>query len=587
MNTKTRKRTGRTGGRLAGNAVLLAAAAQLVFPGAAAQAAEVPKGTISVTNVTETEANVTAYPIVTGTYSAEGKLTGYVLTDAENGKLADMQQPTAKELADIADYIEENPGAVTGTALTLTDAEKGTWTLETEPGEYLILVTGSGDTIYNPAVVSVNVTDAERMDLEDGSVDFGGSFFESGSRAYLKSSRTDLQKTVLRNGEQVRGRSAAIGESMEFVIDSMNIPSYSDSYETVVFRIRDELEGGCFGAIHDLKVLVDEEEVAAGEDTWRVTYGSGKTSFAVEFADSYLRSHGTKPVAIHYCAELTGNAGLNFAENTNRAVLEYSCNPADAREVREKTAVSYQYTFGLGANIDAEGEKEQQIETNEINKVTKTDSAYETTEVTGSGTGATTTVRSKYALEGAGFTMYRDKEMTKEVAAAVSDANGHLTFTGLAEGEYYLKETETPKGYAANETVYHVVISAQYREDGSLEEYTVTTGQRNAQGAEEEAGTFTYKAVSAVEADGSITNTITSRGEAAEILNVPLTALPSAGGGGTFGFVLAAAGMSGGLVVWKLVHRLQNNRPNNAELFSEGACQKRRQRRASGDGARA
>lgn len=574
MNLRTMQRAGRGIGRLAGKAVILTAGVQLAFPVLTAQAAEVPKGTISVTNVTETGAAVTAYPLVTGTYSAEGKLTGYVLTDAENGKLADMQQPTAKELADIANYIEENPGAVTGTALTLADAEKGTWTLQTEPGEYLILVTGTGDTIYNPAVVSVNVTDAEQMELQDGSVDFGGAFFESGSRAYLKSSRTDLRKTVLRNGEQVKGRSAAVGESMEFVIDSMNLPSYSDSYETVTFRIRDELEGGCFGAIHDLKVLVDGEEVAAGEDTWRVTYGSGKTSFTLEFADSYLRSHGTKSAAIHYKAAMTGNAGMNFAENTNRAVLQYSCNPANAEEVREKTAVSYQYTFGLGANVDAEGAGEQQIETNEINKVTKADGVYETTGTTYSGTGAASTARSRYALGGAGFTLYQDKEMTHELAKAVSDANGHLTFTGLAEGEYYLRETETPKGYASNESIYHVVISAQYREDGSLEQYTVTTGRQNAAGREEEAGSFTYKAVSSVESDGSITNTVVSTGEAAEVLNAPLTLLPSAGGSGTFGFVLAAVGMSGGLLVWKL-----------AAKRNEGC--RRRQGRASEAGAEA
>lgn len=572
MNLRTRQRAGRGIGRLARKAVILTAGVQLALPVLTAQAAEVPKGTISVTNVTETGAAVTAYPLVTGTYSAEGKLTGYVLTDAENGKLADMQQPTAKELADIADYIEENPGAVTGTALTLADAEKGTWTLQTEPGEYLILVTGTGDTIYNPAVVSVNVTDADQMELQDGSVDFGGAFFESGSQAYLKSSRTDLRKTVLRNGEQVKGRSAAVGESMEFVIDSMNLPSYSDSYETVTFRIRDELEGGCFGAIHDLKVLVDGEEVAAGEDTWRVTYGSGKTSFMLEFADSYLRSHGTKPAAIHYKAALTGNAGMNFSENTNRAVLQYSCNPANAEEVREKTAVSYQYTFGLGANVDAEGAGGQQIETNEINKVTKADGVYETTGTTYSGTGASSTARSRYALGGAGFTLYQDKEMTHELAKAVSDANGHLTFTGLAEGEYYLRETETPKGYASNESVYHVVISAQYRENGSLEQYTVTTGRRKADGREEEAGSFTYKAVSSVESDGSITNTVVSTGEAAEVLNVPLTLLPSAGGSGTFGFVLAAVGMSGGLLLWKLAAK-RNERCRRQGRASEAGAE--------------
>ncbi len=525
----------------------------LMAPILPVHAMEVPSGTITVTNVKETQARVTAYQLVDGTYSAEGKLTGYVLIDEEHMKISNLQQPTAEEIAEIADYIESNPGTVTGTALTLSDSEKGTWRLQTEPGEYLILVTGSGDTVYNPAVVSVNVTDADQMDLQDGTVDIQKAFFENGSSAYLKSSTTDLRKTVLLNGEQVRGRSAAVGESMEFVIDSMTIPSYSESYEKLVFRIHDELESGCFGAVHDLKVLVDGQEVAAGADTWKVTYGSGKTSFDLEFAEGYLRSHGAKAVAVHYRTELQENAGLNFAENTNKAVLQYSNNPAKADEVKEKTAFSYQYTFGLGANIDAEGTKEQQIETGELNKVTRTKGIrdYETTGTTYSGTGATSTSRSRYALGEASFALYSDKGMTQQIASARSDANGHLTFTGLAEGDYYLKETAAPKGYASNDMAYHVNIAAVYRENGSLSEYTVSIREMMDSGEEQTAGSLTYKSDAVMEEDGNVSNTISSDGTAAEILNVPLMQLPSAGGEGTMGFAAAAVGMSGILLIWK------------------------------------
>ena len=49
------------------------------------------------------------------------------------------------------------------------------------------------------------------------------------------------------------------------------------------------------------------------------------------------------------------------------------------------------------------------------------------------------------ALQGAEFTLY-DRD-GKEVAAAVSDNNGVVTFNGVDYGNYTIKETKAPKGY--------------------------------------------------------------------------------------------------------------------------------------------
>ncbi len=527
-----------------------------LIPGFSVLAGALPEGTITASNVKEKNVTVTAYQLVDGTYSEEGKLTGYVLTDAVNMKIADVQNPTAAEIAAIADYIEANPGKVQGQRMTLQDAETGTYRLQTEPGEYLILVTGSGEVVYNPAVVSVNVTDADQMLLESGAVDYSG-WFRCGNAAYLKSSTTGLKKSVLSDGKKVSGTSAAVGETLNFVIDSMTIPSYSASYPSVTYQITDHLESGCFGEIQNLKVRVNGTETAQGADTWKIQYGSQKNSFELSFADAFIRSHGAQTVEITYQSVLTGKAGLNFAENTNTAVLRYSSNPADARGMRELTSTTYQYTFGLGANLDAEAAKEDQVETGELNKVTRADgsSAYEKVSRTCSGTGATSAMRSKYALKGAQFSLYTDAAMTQKAAQAESDANGHITFTGLKEGSYYLKETQAPAGYAANEKKFHITITPQFREDGVMSRYTVTTKEIGADGSETEAGSAVYTSVPTVQEDQSVTNKVTRTETPAEILNVPLAELPSAGGTGTLGFLLAAAGMSGGMVIWKLAGR--------------------------------
>lgn len=517
-------------------------------------AAEIPKGTISVSNVKEEKAAVTAYQLVRGTYSEEDKLTGYVLVDEKNMKLQDIQHPTAQEISDIADYLEGAGKGVKGQALSLTNASAGTWSLQAEPGEYLVLVTGTGDIVYNPAVVSVNVTDANQMKIQDGSTDFSG-WFQGTDSVYMKSSVSDLRKYVLRGGKAVSGCSAAIGEELTFVMEGMTIPSYSSSYKQLVYQISDELEKGAFEEIKNLKVLVDGQSVSEGKDTWQVSYGSGKTTFVISFADAYLRTHGTKSVEIRYTSRLSGKAGLNYAENTNVAVLQYSNNPADSSSLQEKTAVTYQYTFGLGANIDQEGTTTQQTETEELNKVTKAGGSYEKTNTTYSGTGAVSTQRSKHALEGAEFALYQDAAMTKLLKRSVSDKNGRISITGLREGDYYLQESSAPSGYAVNDRKYHISIAASYREDGVMTSYTVTTKEMLTDGSEKTAGTMTYTSNPVVEKDKSITNTIQTTGDRTEILNVPLAQLPSAGGNGTMGFVLAAAGMSGGFVAWKLAGR--------------------------------
>ena len=531
------------------------ACAAAVLP---AWAAEIPKGTIMARNVKESGVTVTAYPLVEGTYSEEGKLTGYVLCDAANMKIADLQNPTAAEVTAIANYIEANPGKVSGQKMTLKDASSGTYSLDAAPGEYLLLVSSSGaamgEVVYNPAVAAVNITDANQMLVENGSVDYL-SWFRSGNTAYLKSSTTSLKKSVLSGGKKVSGISAAVGDTLSFVIDSMTIPSYSDSYERVIYQISDQLEEGCFGGVRNLKVLVNGTEVAEGADTWSIRYGSSRNSFELSFADPFLRTHGTQSVEISYQSVLTKEAGLNYAENTNTATLRYSNDPAGAGKTKELTSTTYQYTFGIGANIDAEGTREEQLETSELNKVTRADgsASYEKTSQTYSGTGASATMRSKYALKGAQFTLYSDADMTKAVASAESDGNGHISFTGLSEGGYYLKETKAPDGYAANGKKFHILIEAQYQDNGVMNRYTVTTREMLENGTETEAGKAVYTSVPSVQQDGSVTNKITRTETPAEILNVPLAELPSAGGAGTMGFVLAAAGLGGAMVIWKIV----------------------------------
>lgn len=50
-------------------------------------------------------------------------------------------------------------------------------------------------------------------------------------------------------------------------------------------------------------------------------------------------------------------------------------------------------------------------------------------------------------LEGAEFTLYKDKECKQEVMKGLTDTNGNLKFDKVEVGTYWLKETKAPNGY--------------------------------------------------------------------------------------------------------------------------------------------
>lgn len=65
-----------------------------------------------------------------------------------------------------------------------------------------------------------------------------------------------------------------------------------------------------------------------------------------------------------------------------------------------------------------------------------------------------------YSLAGAKYTIYSDKELTKEVATLTTDSDGNTDTIEVRTGTYYAKETEAPLGFQVDETVYPLTVSA-------------------------------------------------------------------------------------------------------------------------------
>ena len=530
---------------------------------------------------------VKLYQIVDGYYK-DGKLVKYVLMDPKNGAVAAIGNDAAGQNAGHNDIITEaeittianniQGGAFTAdtgvdmsvdpaadTPVTAADSN-GTLKASVEPGLYMVLATDpTGVTVYNPAVVAVNITDVNKNTAAGGSVDMTRFFTTANgttdSNVYLKSSDSGLDKKITGStkaaveaegettGEKKPvnsyGDTLAKGDTAHFKIDGMTIPSFSADYAKPQYTIIDTIDDS-FGAYSNLVVKVGGTEVKASDATYTVT--ANGHAFKIEFAESYLRSlRGTEAAArtveVTYDAVLD-NPTFNFAENHNRAEIKYSNSPTDKTSFNTIDKDTYHYSFAIDSSIDSED--------------TKAKTTYEFNKVTGQHTGYTDE-KSNAPLAGAVFTLYSD-ETCKTIAkttdqtqgTAESDADGHISFTGLDEGTYYMKETTAPSGYTLSNTTYRFVISATLGEDGIMTGYEVKSSYKDATHADwTDAADAKYTATAKKDADGAVTYTINRTDASVTVVDTKLQNLPSTGGRGTVVLTLAAtAGMAGFLAIY-------------------------------------
>ncbi len=472
-------------------------------------------GSITVNGLSE-GVTVTAYQIAKATYDEDGNFLGYEMTvsTTENGfKInsdGSYDESTLTEANLAALYAALTGLEVTGSATVSLGTNYATIS-DLPVGSYLIVVSGSESVAYGMMIGSVSYA----VDEDGNWIISNGSFSVEDSEVWAKATTPTLGKTEHHTGgDETHGESANVGDEITFDITISNIPSYQG--DNPHFDVDDKLTGLTISndELNELtvKIMNGEETVATlvkGTD-YTVTQISD-TEFDVNFVvnEAYtLNEYANKgyTLVIEYQATITEDA-VSYnddgeAEYDNDATLTYSTNSFSTGDDDTGTSEDqdYEYTFAVNASkVDGDNEP----------------------------------------LEGATFGLFTDSSCNDaytqngQAVTATSGSDGTIHFSGLAEGTYYMKETEAATGYLLNDAVYTVVISADYDESGKITNWTIT-----------------------VTLDGETVGSATDSADTnLSIINTKTGLLPSMGGMGTtlftiIGLIMVVCAL-GGVIVYR------------------------------------
>lgn len=541
----------------------------------------------------EKNENVTvkAYRIVKGKYDNQSKLVGYEAVNDTIGKTASFKGLSGKltgndskynyqatgdnkgllnsaDMATIANDIKAHPGNYYSVDMTVSNGEA---TADVTPGMYMVLVSNAtantNATVYNPAVVSVNVSDAnldENTDLTKGEAKMNEAFGGHGT-AYLKKSSSDFDKKItgLTGNSDSRGNAGtkgvannytddvAVGDTVEFTLDNMTVPSYTDEYDStsLKYQVTDTLSDGLdFVTENNVpKITVtDGTNTTVSADNYEIVYNTNTPrTFTVKFKADYLKGlagsdkANERKLTVKLQAKVNNNAnviknGEGSKDNENTATLEYSNSGTDSADFKKITKKTHMYTFGV-----------------DVKKV-----------------GADNTT----ALAGAQFTLYKDADCAQVAATSTEgDNSGVSTFTGIDSNDadhagtpqvYYLKETKAPATYTLNDTVYTVKITPEYdTAKHTLKQYTVEYKQ-----GDTAVATQTYTTTAGNETDGVVPYTVAAAkdNQAFTVTDTKLFTLPSTGARtALISTVIGAAGITIAIVMKKKKDSSEEN--NTAE----------------------
>lgn len=549
----------------------------------AADAADAPKGTLTVNNTVEGK-TLDLYQIFTATKSGENvaytlnsayegffknntripgseSLTGEALSEAaynyvkeqvgENGE-ADAAKTFAK---DVLGWILDSSNNITATKTVNTTAIS-TVVSDLAYGYYLVYPKGATDTstapgnqTYTSAASLVNITadtatinmksnyptvDKKIIPAQSGSGITVGAIVDGswdGNHQLELDDENDPEDTIAPHGaaDEKKAGDFAIGDTITYQLTS-KVPDMT-GYNSYTFKFSDTLSKG-LDLKEVLSVKVGDTTLKAGKtgtNTYALTYDKTSRILTVTLNDFY-NSYKNRPgetITVVYTATLNKNAVIGMNPNTNKAVVEYSNDPATNGTGKSEPSIVDVHTFDF--TIYKYYLKDQ-------NKTALANAEFELYKANEAGDEADTSAKINIVDEENGVYRQATADEAKVTgftsAKIVSDDDGKVLVKGLDAGTYYLRETKAPDGYNKLLSDIKVVIEANYdTTTGKLTKYTVT---------------YTYNGKPI-----TVTNTDKSTSPEVPVENKTGAQLPSTGSKGALMVTLAGIVLFGALTASK------------------------------------
>lgn len=396
--------------------------------------------------------------------------TGDELSDAAYTYIKGLEEDELPAFAKKAsDWAKDASHGITGATSTGAALQNGAYaaTVGNLAYGYYVVSPQAGSTPAADGTYAGRGTDAILVNVNSA----------TGVTQELKSTYPTVDKTVqVGDGNADDHASAQVGDTLTFTLTS-KVPDTSEYTDHYQFAFVDTLSAGLtFGEIQSVKIDgtdVDTANYHATSPTGnggmlRIDFGTQETvdDDPIYNAKKLFDGKAGQTITVVYTATLNENAEVE-KDQTNKVHVEYSNNPGTTGTGTSHDTETHQYTFGFdlkktdGTNGLAGAVFELWDEDNQ---------PIQLVEVTG---------ESELTYRPAKLATPPSTYETGAVTQVTTPESGTIHFVGLAEGTYTLHEVSAPDGYnkvAADPTV---TISANYREDGTLESWTVNSNGQN------------------------------------------------------------------------------------------------------------
>lgn len=464
--------------KLAALLAVLVLAVGALFTATPAFAAGNGQLTVTSTDVGFKEKDVTIYKMFSATPSTDGTSAGYVLDANWNDFFVEhsgewglgiSSSSTDKEISDAAyKYVSElgngddkavTEFAVEARAWAVTDTnaqdmEKLTQTSSaTLPYTATFTNLGLGYYVVSPEAGSTDPDEVESRGTDAMLV----NVLDANATIEMKSVYPTVEKTV--NDEN--HASAQVGKELQFTLTA-TVPDMT-GFAGYKFAFTDTLSSGLtFKQVDSFTVgntTLTKSDVDTTPNSYTQTVAGQDLRFEINNAFDLFKNMSGKTITLKYTATVNDNAVILDQDNPNSAKVEYSTNPDGTGDGESEPSIVHTYTFGFDMEkIDGE---------------TGTPLAGAVFELHADNSGAP--AGTPISLVEESTNKYRpatDDDLSPDTTVTTPQ-NGVISFVGLAEGTYWLVETDTPDGYNLASPI-KVVISAAYETDGTLDEWSVS-----------------------------------------------------------------------------------------------------------------